>query len=74
VIMAEAAAMALAASIISALRISSPAFLTDNQQLVTLFKEQISPLLRCGKSSHTRKDSSMPWATPTQGCSKFQGT
>lgn len=37
VLMAEAAAMAMAASIISALRIQNPVFLTDNQELVSFF-------------------------------------
>jgi len=35
--MAEASAMVLAASILTAMNITSPTFLTDNQQLVTYF-------------------------------------
>ena len=37
VLMAEASAMVLAASILTAMNITSPTFLTDNQQLVTYF-------------------------------------
>lgn len=37
VLMAEAAAMAFAASVLSTMDIQSPIFLTDNQQLATFF-------------------------------------
>jgi len=67
VLMAEAAALALAARIISALDIHAPTFLSDNQQLLHSSMAKILTILLIGKSSTSRKASSILHPTEIAG-------